>query len=133
MRVDKEKLSLLMSEYYSLCKNTKAEKDYEQAVYLESTLRDVVLTGLEFVDEGILEQILNQKSLKSAEDKKLIAGYKMKIFHLSKKHRELKEKYTEDMMGIEKYEDENKLIDIKSVISGKQGNIIDEIRSVLEE
>ena len=132
--MDYEKVSELIRRY-----NLGEYKDYNEKVYLESELRDIVLTGLELVDKGILEKIIESSSKETIErlerDEKLIEGYKKKIYKLSKKYRELK-----DDKNIPKEEDdeyinnlEETIIRIKSLISGKQGTIIDEIRTVLEE
>jgi len=140
--MDYKKVSKLITEYNSLYQSPQDE-GYQRKLCLESTLRNIVLTASELVEKGVLEQIiepilesnLKETRYKLEKDEKLIEGYKKKIFNLSKKHRKLKGEHEElTEMYEESPEDYQELVkQIESIISGKQGTLIKEIRSVLQE
>lgn len=134
MRVDNKKISKLITEYYSLLQITEDKKEpdfkekYNQRLSLASTLRDIVLTGSELVETGILEQILEKDVRLARAYKKSLNALKKEYKKLKKDHEELEEKYEESPMDYER------LIEgIRLIISGKTGSIIDEINSVLDQ
>jgi len=138
MGIDSGKVSGLIREYYELHKilqdpkikeDTNFQKYYNEELYLASTLGDVVLTATEFVEKGIVKQILSEiKPEERTGSKKKENIYKRGILTLGRKYKKLEEEY---QMLRDKYPDYTEKI--KAIINGKQGNIIDEIRAVLEE
>jgi vacuolar-type H+-ATPase subunit I/STV1 len=145
MGIDSGKVAKLISEYYELHKilqNPKIEEDtnfqkyYNEELYLASTLGDIVLTASEFVEKGIVKQILSEiKPKERTSSKKKENIYKQSISTLGRKYKELGRKYEKLKKEYKKLEDECQYDDeeIKAIINGKQGSIIDEIRAVLEE
>ena len=127
--MDYEKVSELIRRY-----NLGEYKDYNEKVYLESELRDIVLTGLEIVEKGIVKKIKehldsNSEEIKELEKKARYAEvYKKGIIKLGKKYKELKEDFEEPPIDYAEMVD-----NIREIISNKQGTIIDEIRTVLED
>ena len=127
--MDYQKISDLIKKYEEI-KNLGSS---DEKLYCQATLRDIVLTGAEIVEKGILEKILLAMKIEANE-------------WLQKKHDELGEEYIELKEKHEKLEEEKKELsdsldsnsiyeeqikEMKRFIKRKSGNIIDEIRDVL--
>lgn len=142
MGISLDDVSRKIVEYHSLNRLLQKEgaetdasyrSNYNRALYLSQELRNVVLTGSEMVEKGIVEKIredleLNRSSeklekLELEKEAKYTGVYRNAIRKLGGK---LKRSYE----GLENYKGE--MEEIRSIIFEKQGSIIDEIRSVVE-
>jgi len=143
MVIDSQKISDLIIRYSIVEKKLQDpeiengpdfQKLYNEGLYLSSTLRDIVLTGLEIVEKGIVKKIKEHLDSDSEEIKELekkaryAEVYKKGIIKLGRRYKELKEEFEEPPIDYVEMVD-----NIREIISNKQGSIIDEINTVLEE
>ena len=129
--MDLERVAREIIQYEKICQELEKSGDsenhgglYNKRLCLESELRDTILTALDFTKMNIIKE--EEKWERKANI------YKKGILTLGKKYRKLGEKSKEEIQNEAYQLFEEKVERIETIISGKKGIIVNEIKEALE-